>query len=511
MQSLKEFVNCTKKSMSVADTFALRANALALGMGESARVEGAGFAVAEEIGRSYGGKKIAVVCGTGGKGSIGLVAARHLLKYCDVLAFLIGDPSKIRNDSAQFNYSMLNGIVDVEEIGEQSMMRLQAGLKKADLVVDALIGCGLRGRLSSLFINTISSMNKFGKDIVSVDIPSGIDADTGLPNVAYVKAHHTYCLHKMKTGLIKSKFAGSVRVIDIGIPITAEVLAGPGDVMLATEPRIADANKLSHGRVLIIGGTAFSGGAELAGFGSSNAMAALLTGTGYVTLALPKGPAEIARSKVAAPIVVDVDWKDVAKCMATLANVKHDSLVVGPGMVPDEHSKEMMKRILKMETAAGKRIVVDAGAIRCLAGQKKLLGKNVVITPHDSEFRALAGVATANRTLTERAKNAMKFAKDSGCIVLLKGHETIVTDGNLIKINRAKSSALATMGTGDVLSGMLGAYAALHKNLFESAVAAAYVHSAIGDRLYAERGLHISAEDVVAAIPSVLKEFDKVT
>lgn len=508
MQSLKEFVGYTKKTLSIQDTYALRENAACLGIGETALVEAAGFAIAEEIKRTHEVEDVTVVCGSGGKGAIGLATARHLLSRYDVNALFVGDSSKIKNESTRFNFDMLSEMIEVEQIGGAGAESMQKNIAGSELVIDALIGCGMRGRLSSLLISAIREINKSGRHIISVDIPSGIDGNTGMPNLAYVKANHTYCLHKIKSGLEKSKVVGEVSVIDIGIPFSAELLTGPGDIMLATEPRLIHSNKMSHGRVLILGGTEYRGAAMLAGFGASNALAALLVGVGYVTVCLPEAATEIARGKANAPIFVSADWDDVDRLVAEVSGIKHDVLVIGPGV--DAKHRSAIAGLLKAESAAGKRIVIDAGAIKAVAAQKHLIGRNMVLTPHDGEFRALSGFNTKDANTNERIKKAISFAKKCGAIIVLKGNSTVITDGALLKVNKAKTPALSTMGTGDVLSGIIAAYAAVHRNLFEASSAGVYAHSRIGDLLYAQKGLHITADDLVASIPELLKRFDRI-
>ena len=254
MQSLKEFVTYTKKNLSVKDTYALRANSVALGIGREVFVEGAGFAIAEEVKRSHKSKNIAVICGRGDKGAAGLATARHLLATTNVSVFFVGDPSTLTNPSTKINYKLVNDIVQIKDIDEANVQQLTKDIAKSDIVIDAIIGCGMHGRLPSLLQNVIAIINKSGKHIISVDIPSGIDGDTGMPNKVYVKAQHTFTAHKMKQGIDKSKFVGDTTIVDIGMPINAELFTGPGDVMLATEPRLMHANRYTHGRILVVGG-----------------------------------------------------------------------------------------------------------------------------------------------------------------------------------------------------------------------------------------------------------------
>lgn len=506
MQSLKEFVGYTKKSLSIIDTYALRENAANLGIGETALVESAGFAIANEIQRTHDPTTIVFVCGSGGKGAIGLATARHLINKYDVKVLFVGDPSKIRNRSTKLNFDILSDMLEIDRIVDSVPKPVLKNLTDANLVIDALIGCGVKGRLSSTLISVITAMNKSSKHSISIDIPSGIDGDTGMPNLAYAKVDHTYCLHKIKKGIVKSEKAGDISVIDIGIPFSAELITGPGDLFMATKPRLMSDNKLSHGKVLVLGGTEYNGAAMLASYAASNSLAALLSGAGYVTACLPENSAYIARGKTNSPIFVNVDWEDAYKLSEQVSKIRHDVLVIGPGM--DTVHKETITRLLKIESDAGKTIIVDAGAIKAIASQKRAIGTNMILTPHDGEFRILSGFSTKGLTIYERAEKAIAFAKKYGAVLVLKGHNTIITDGNLLKVNKANTPALATMGTGDVLSGIIAAYASIHKNIFEASSAGVYAHSRIGDSLYNKKGLHITADDLIEAIPESLKRFD---
>ena len=509
MQSLKEFAIYTKKTLTVKDTYSIRRNTFSLGMDERVLVESAGVALADAICHGYRNQRMLFACGPGGKGAIGLSTARHMPQKYDVSVAFIGSPELARNQSNRFNYRLLDGIVEARSFDETGVPELEKEMKKADTIVDAIVGCGMHGRLSSLFSKTITAVNKSGKEVVSIDIPSGIDADTGLPNTAYVKAAQTLTIHKLKQGIVKSKHIGTTIVVDIGIPVTAELFAGPGDIYTATEPRLEHANKYSNGSILIVGGSKeYQGAPNLAAFSASAAMSSLLTGSGYVTVALPEGAGRDfgrAGTQIGAR---DREWKDPEKVAATVSGIKHDMLVIGPGLVDNDTTDSAVEAMIRSERAKGNAIVVDATAIKVVAKHKALLGRNAILTPHDGEFKNLSGTSLKDSTLEERVRLAISFARAHGFTLVLKGHETVVTDGSILKINRAATPALATMGTGDVLCGMIASYAAVHKNPFESAVAGVYAHSRIGDLLYAEKGYHITAMDVVGRIPDVLKVFD---
>ncbi len=510
MQSLKEFAAYTKKTLSVKDTYALKMNSIALGMGSNVFIETAGFAIAEEVKRSHMQRgSIAVVCGEGDKGATGLVVARHLMVGKNTSVFFIGDSSAITNSSTRLNYKLVNDVAEVRDVSEKNVSQFGMVLKRSEVIVDAIIGSGMRGRLSSLLISAINVINKSGKYVISIDIPSGIDSDTGMPNRAYVKANKTFTPHKMKQGMDRSKFVGDVTVVDVGIPLNAELFTGPGDVMLATEPRPMRSNKYTHGRILVVGGSKDYHGAPLiATFAAENAMSSLLTGAGYAMIAVPMEVADPVKKLSMELIVKPLDWDNPESAVAAIAALKHDVLVVGPGLEPSGSTDSIIVSVIRSEKAKGNTVVVDAAATKVMAKHMDILGKNMILTPHEGEFRSLSGINLEAADLNERVKKAISFTKTHGFTLVLKGHSTIITNGDLLKINRAETPALATMGTGDALAGMIAAYSSIHKNQFESAAAAVYAHSMVGDALYKEKGLHITAQDVLSGIPSVLKQFD---
>ena len=137
--------------------------------------------------------------------------------------------------------------------------------------------------------------------------------------------------------------------------------------------------------------------------------------------------------------------------------LKHDTLIIGPGLEQSESTDAIVRGMLKSEKGRGNNVVIDADATRVMSKHKDLLGKNTILTPHDGEFRGLSGINLKDAELEERIKKAIGFAKSQGFTLVLKGHETIITNGDLLKINRAETPALATMGTGDALAGMIAA------------------------------------------------------
>lgn len=512
MQSLKEFSIYTKRVFDAKDAFALRENAIALGIDEKVMEENAGYAIANQLRHKYKDEDMLFVCGTGGKGAIGLSAARHMLNYANVRAAFLGDPSRIHNESTAFNYRMLSDIMDISTVGPDNVGGLEGMAKSANIVIDAIVGVGMKGRLSGFIAAAVRAINSSRRKVIALDIPTGMNPDTGVRNMACIRADELLALHKLKRGAASVNGIESTSVLDVGVPLSAELFTGPGDIGIATEPRLLSSNKYTHGNVLIIGGSEeYKGAPILAAFAADNAMAALRVGSGYVTIAAPKKVVEIT-SKMS-PLIVTREisgGEAMQKDMPLIKTIKHDVAVVGPGLNRSESVMKAVGSLLGMEKAWGNIVVVDATALHALRKYLHAINDRMILTPHEGEFEALTGVELKGLTLERKIKKAIEFARNYPCTLVLKGNRTIITDGNVLKINRAKTPVLATMGTGDVLSGMIASYAASHKNPFESAVAAVYAHSTIADMLYAEKGIHVTAQDVVERIPQALKPFDAI-
>ena len=495
MQSLKGFVGYAKSALTAAEMRAVEENSASLGIGADALMENAGKAVADFIRKKFPKeRRLLFVCGPGNNGGDGFSAAKRLADRYDITVLLTqGDKIKKGPALKNFKEAERTGISITEDMG--------LSLSKRPLVITAIYGTGFHGSPPKPIARLMRRINSSGCTIIAIDIPSGVDATTGEAKSA-IMADYTLTMHKPKTGLLKSKYAGKVIAMDIGIPVEAELLTGPGDVHIAYEPLPERANKYTKGSVLVIGGSPEYIGAPLLA-----AHSALRTSSGYLTLAVPS---EIAPSLSAAnPVFVyKVLEGNYQKDKNAIASTRFDAAVVGPGMVAG--NRNCTEKLFRWFVNYTKRLkiptVVDAGALRLIDGAR--LSESFVLTPHEGEFKMMAGMDLKEKGLNERVKAAVAFARKHRCVLVLKGHETIITDGKRLKINMAKSPALATMGTGDVLDGIVASLAARHKDAFESAAAGVYLHSLIGDTLYRRKGAHITAQDVIDGIPNALKSFD---
>jgi len=250
----------------------------------------------------------------------------------------------------------------------------------------------------------------------------------------------------------------------------------------------------------------YSGAPALAG------MAALRTGVGLSVVAAPKSVANVIRSYspnlIVHPLQTDCVTPANLSMISELLN-KANALVLGPGIGMHEETISAIPLIITKARELQKPTLVDADGIRALKDSQSLL-KGMVITPHVGEFKAVSGVE-APAKWRDRLEICKSFARKHACILLLKGHDTVVTDGVRFKVNRTGNPGMAIGGMGDVLSGIVGAYLAQGIDPFLSAVAGAYVHGLAGDRARKRKGFHMVASDLIETLPEVLKPYDRIS
>ena len=288
--------------------------------------------------------------------------------------------------------------------------------------------------------------------------------------------------------------------------------AGPEDLDLASKPRSQYSSKLDNGRVLVIGGSArFHGAPVLASNAAYLTLAALRTGAGYAVTCVPKSIVVPVRALSPNIIVLPLSGDNInPEDLSILEgeSKRADVIIIGPGLGREKASLTTAAKLVSYCMKLGKKIIIDADALHALEFLHSKLNKNILLTPNDREFSQVFKMKLDKRDTEKRIKAVAAAAKKLNTNVLLKGHVTIVSDGKIAKIVRAKTATLATMGTGDVLAGIIGGLAA-RNNMLSAAAAGAYLHARIGDLLYKEEGYHITAQDVVEYIPKIMKSFDR--
>jgi len=272
-------------------------------------------------------------------------------------------------------------------------------------------------------------------------------------------------------------------------------------------PRAVDSSKRDFGCLLIVGGSdVYSGAPALAGMG------ALRTGAGLAVIAAPASVASTIRGYSPNLIVHPLPGEMVTRsCTDKVSKLlkSSDALVLGPGIGLHPETREAIPSIIEMAAQNRKPLLIDADAITALSDKTDILrSAETVITPHVGEFRAISGL-NVPRDWRERVKLCKNFAMEHSCIVVLKGHNTVVSDGRHVRVNSTGNPGMAVGGTGDVLSGMIGAFLAQGSDRFFSAVAGAYLHGLAGDMVRKHKGFHMVATDLIEALPIVLRRYDR--
>ena len=473
-------------------------------------MESAGTALAEATRERAVSGRIRVVCGKGNNGGDGLVAARQLRQTgFEVDALLLWPAEQLSGDAAE-NLRRLGGR-DVNEVEPGTVGEALAG---SGAIVDAIFGTGFSGAPRAPADAAIEMINASPSPVIAADIPSGVDASTGVAEGAAVDADETVSFHAAKLGhwiAPGRDLRGEIRVAPIGIPSGAPVEPGAGligDQVLDLPPRRAPGStKFSSGEVLVVGGSAGLTGAVCMAAG-----AAIRAGAGYATVAVPAGLEAIFEVKLTEVMsrgigdgrrLGDEDADailSVAECSACVA--------LGPGLGRDESSLALARTLAGRIEAP---LVIDADGLNAHAGALDSLARReapTVLTPHEGELARLLETSS-EEVVQRRLEHAREAARRSGAIVVLKGDDTIVCelgpDTERLAIKAISSPALATAGTGDVLTGTVAALLARGTEPFAAACAAVHAHGRAGREATRGRGIEsVIATDVIEALPAGL-------
>ena len=470
-------------------------------------MERAGAGLAEVVQQRTPTGEIAVVCGKGNNGGDGLVCARLLRRLGrEARVLLLGSPEELRGD-ARANYERLEG-PPAEAFDP-------AALSGAGAVVDAILGTGFGGEPRDPAAGAITAINaddSARRVVVACDVPSGVDASTGEVHGVAVRADATVTFHASKPGLWIAPgkgHAGDVEVVDIGIPRGGPVEPRIGLIssrVAAEIPRRGRAStKFAAGSVLICGGST-----GLTGAPCMASEAAMRAGAGYVTAFVPSSLNPIFESRLLEVMTVPLADHDgslqTAGADAVLERAESaGALVLGPGLGRTPGASELARRLAR---EAGSALLLDADGLNAHAGELGRLaarGAPTVLTPHAGELARLLGSDSA-AVGARRLESVRTAAARAEAIVVLKGDDTLVAhpDGR-VGVNTGGAPALATAGTGDVLSGVTGAYLAKGMGPFAAACAAVLVHAVAGRIAAARIGAEgVIASDVIEALPHAL-------
>jgi NAD(P)H-hydrate epimerase len=465
---------------------AVDANAAALGVPRKQLMESSGNAVARAVrDLAAPGAAVALVCGRGNNGGDAFVAARFL-DDCDVTVHLLGRPETIRTDIARENWDALSAAdYDTRVVCDSRAL----ALGDPDVVVDAMLGTGVTGDLREPERSAAAAINDADATVVAVDVPSGLDADTGEVASVAVDADHVVTFHDAKPGL--AALDGGVTVADIGIPPAAELFVGPGDRRLLSRP--ADAHKGDFGEVLVVGGGPYTGAPALA------AQAAMRAGADLVRVACPRAVAREVQGFEAGLILRPFDGDHLTAAhldhVRTLA-ADHDAVVFGPGLGDREATLDAVAQFLADYDG---RAVIDADALQVVPDVDT--EATLLCTPHQGELRGMGGPSADD--WRDRLDAVAAFASDLGHALLVKGAHDVISDGTDTRVNRTGNPGMTVGGTGDVLAGAAGALLATQTPVDAGALAA-HANGLAGDRIVDRQGYGLLASDLLPELPRAL-------
>jgi NAD(P)H-hydrate epimerase len=493
-----------------------------LGMPGATLMENAGRGAAAviqaalpDLGLPRRGVRVAIVCGKGGNGGDGFVVARWLKRAGHrVQVFLLARPDEVRGDAALKLREMERRGLRAHVVEDGTT--LARALPAAQLVVDAILGTGARGLPAPAIAAAIEHVNASGRPVVSLDIPSGLSADALPAEGPAVRAVLTPTFAGLKRGLVSGAgvaSAGRVVVVDIGVP-AAEVQRGVSTFVLEADdvrrhfpPRVRDTHKGSYGHLLVVAGSVGkTGAAALA------ARAATRAGAGLVTVATAASAQPVVASLILESMSEPLP-ETAARTIALAAlgrlrelAARRDAVTLGPGLGLEDETQELARRLV---FECPQPMVVDADALTALAGRLDHLrgaAGSRCLTPHPGEMARMlgAGVADVQR---DRIATVRQFATAYETAVVLKGASSVVglPDGTVL-LNPTGNPGMASGGTGDVLSGVLGAFLARALEPGTALAAAVYLHGLAGD-VAAERVGQESlvASDVIEALPEAFR------
>ncbi|OFW02206.1 MAG: hypothetical protein A3I61_15430 [Acidobacteria bacterium RIFCSPLOWO2_02_FULL_68_18] len=484
-------------------------------------MENAGRQVVAALESAYEARlegRVAVLCGRGSNGGDGFVVARTLIQRgIDAAVFLIGAVADVRGD-ARANLDILGrlGVTVVEISDEQSWELHFSEISQCSLVIDAVVGTGLKAALGGMMETVVADVNASGIPIVAIDLPSGLSADTPHLVGDCIDAAMTVTLAAPKLPLVLppgEAHAGDVVIADIGIPSDVlEGLEGPRIELLTpeqlrplVEPRAPDSHKGDYGRVTVIAGSrGKTGAAHLAAVG------ALRSGAGLVTIATPGTclpiVAAMAPEYMTQALAETKAGTVAAAAIETVLDLQHDVIACGPGLGRSDGVAEFVRTLLERATVP---LVLDADALTVLANDPAALAgredRDLIITPHPGEMARLVG-SSVEEVQGHRIEVAGNFAASHRAYVVLKGHRTIIaTPEGHVFINPTGNAGLATGGTGDVLAGMIAAWLAQLLDAEAACRLAVFLHGAAGDLAEAGEGqVAMTASSVVARLGEAL-------
>jgi NAD(P)H-hydrate epimerase len=496
-----------------SESAALDRESRARGVTVESLMENAGRAVAREaafLGGGAYGRRAVVVCGKGNNGGDGLVAARQLARMgLRVAVVLLADPQSLEEPAAGNHRRLVEVGVRARAFSREL---LQRELARAHVAVDAVFGTGFRGRPEGDHARAIAALGDSPLPVVAVDIPSGVNGETGAVDGVAVRADVTVTFGAAKPGVLLfpgATHAGEIHVVDIGFPpdlVKSDLLlVEEQDVAAALPRRRPDDEKRRSGVVLVVGGSR-----GMAGAARLMAEAAYRTGAGLVSVATPRGVVPVVQAGPVEATFIPLPETDEGTVASPALDVvmerldAFDAVALGPGLTRNEETAEFVRTLVGRSPTP---IVLDADGLNAFEGRAGEIAErqaDIVLTPHAGEFSRLAGIP-APEVLHDRIGHARKLAGEVQGVVLLKGNPALVAlPSGEVHINTTGGPSLATAGSGDVGTGTIAALLARGLRPPDAATAGAYVHGLAGTIAGMDLGEGTTAGDVMRRIPEAI-------
>ena len=474
---------------------ALEAFAEAGGMSQMKMIRTAGKVAAEYIRTHYAPCRVLVLCGTGNNCADGMIVASIL---CGDYTVSVYQPTLARPDSYAAK-------ARDEATKKGCTFPILLEFEKYDLIIDAFYGIGFHLPLTDSVAAVFRAANESCLPIVSLDIPSGVEADTGAAARDAIRAECTLTFTKKKIALMAypgADYAGNVVLLDAGIPVPDGMHSSYSSLTdLSLYPaRKKNSHKGTFGTLAL-----FAGSVGMAGAAYLSALAAYRTGVGMVKIITPEENRVILQTMIPEAVLVcydsnSPDFRAIEKAVSGCS-----ALAAGPGVGQSKVCAQILTMLLSI--FEGNKIILDADALNLISKHQMTLPEGCVITPHPKEFARLDGLAM-EEILSSPLQNAMKFAANHSVVTLLKGARTVIAaPSGEVRINCTGNDGMATAGSGDVLTGIVGALICLGLSPFEAAALGAHIHGSAGDKAAERLGKpSLMASDIADSIAEVLRK-----
>jgi NAD(P)H-hydrate epimerase len=465
---------------------------------------------------------VQIFAGKGNNGGDAFVVAYCLQEMgCDVELFFAGDSSQVQGDGLVHLRKMMDAGIELRELATVDEWERLAAMPHlaGDILVDGLLGTGISGAARGVVAAAIRTINLFSRRarVVAIDIPSGLDGDTGVADGDVVQADLTVTMAMPKKGLLQPgaiNLVGNLDVVDIGIPEQlTESIESDLELIVTSEVeglfgrRVRDTHKGTYGHLLLIGGSpGYSGAIAMA------AMAALHSGVGLVSLLVPERISSIVAGLLPEAMVHSGACNEngclSAASLESIGSRLDDfsAIVIGPGMSEFPESSDVLQQLLNRTSCP---VVIDAGALNLVAKYKVDLQerRNLILTPHPGEMARLLECSPAE-IQQNRFSAASKAALVFGGIVVLKGAGSVVTQpGQGMYVNMSGNPGMATGGSGDVLSGLTGGLVAGGLDVFDAVKAAVHLHGLAGDQAALMTSqISLTATGMIASLPKIFRQ-----